>query len=404
MSILFVGGFFPRDQRAEIIANSRGVIQYAADALQWSFIDGLKEYFTNKLSLINLPYIGSYPLLYKKMRIPKSTFGRDEQLNGISPNFSNLILYKNYSRFVNLKKETLKWVKECDQNRVILVYAVHLPFLKAVSQVKNDFPDIKIILIVPDLPEFMSDSKSPLYQLLKTISNIELKKIYNSVDGFVLLTKYMVERILIGAKPYVVVEGIFNPKDDVIEKNIECSNFKTIFYSGTLAKRYGVLTLVNAFTKLTNDKYRLVICGNGDSLQEILEISKKDKRITYLGQIERKQVLELQRKADLLVNPRSNEGIFTRYSFPSKTMEFLASATPTLLCKLPGIPDEYYDYCFSIDKMDEDNLHRKMNDILSMDKEELSFLGNAARRFVIQEKNPSVQCAKVVDLIHQLNY
>lgn len=404
MNIAFICGLFPQEEKIKIIANSKGVIQYAADALQWSFVDGLKNIFTNRLTVINLPYIGGYPCLYKKFRIEKSIFGKSDEIDGVSPSFCNLMLYKNFSRYLQLKKELIKWVKKNEHNRIILIYAVHVPFLKAVDDVKKKYSNLKIIVIVPDVPEFMSENKSIIYKLLKKANEIQLNALYNSVDGYVLLTKYMVERIPVGDRPFVVVEGIFNPKDDVsFEMDTKSSDVKTIFYSGTLAKRYGVMVLVRAFSKLINEAYRLVICGNGDSVDEIIELSKSDKRIIYKGQLPRSEILELQKKATLLVNPRSNEGEFTKFSFPSKTMEYLASGVPTLLCKLPGIPEEYYKYCFSLNTINEDCLKNKINDILLMDEKQLLSIGNAARNFILQNKNPSTQCAKVIDLIHIIN-
>ena len=38
------------------------------------------------------------------------------------------------------------------------------------------------------------------------------------------------------------------------------------------------------------------------------------------------------------VNPRQNNEEFTKYSFPSKTMEYLASGVPVVAYKLDGIP------------------------------------------------------------------
>ena len=63
-------------------------------------------------------------------------------------------------------------------------------------------------------------------------------------------------------------------------------------------------------------------------------------RIEFLGMLPRTDVLELQSKATILVNPRQPVGDFTKYSFPSKTIEYMASGTPLLMYKLPGIPEE----------------------------------------------------------------
>ena len=41
------------------------------------------------------------------------------------------------------------------------------------------------------------------------------------------------------------------------------------------------------------------------------------------------------------MNPRSADAEYTKYSFPSKTIEYLATGVPVVMNRLPGIPEEY---------------------------------------------------------------
>ena len=63
-------------------------------------------------------------------------------------------------------------------------------------------------------------------------------------------------------------------------------------------------------------------------VEKIIACSKKDNRIVFKGMVPNKIVVEDQLKATLLVNPRPSIGEFTRYSFPSKNMEYMVSGTP----------------------------------------------------------------------------
>jgi glycosyltransferase involved in cell wall biosynthesis len=47
------------------------------------------------------------------------------------------------------------------------------------------------------------------------------------------------------------------------------------------------------------------------------------------------------RKADVLVNPRQNDEAYTKYSFPSKNIEYLLSGNPVVAYMLDGVPEEY---------------------------------------------------------------
>ena len=136
------------------------------------------------------------------------------------------------------------------------------------------------------------------------------------MDSFVLLSDYMAKELNIGKKPRVRIGGIFNPS--LIIKPIIKEKKKTIFYSGTLASHYGVLNLLHAFMKIENTDYQLWICGEGNTKSEIIKISEIDTRIKYFGQIPHEEVLELQSRATVLVNPRTSQDEFTKYSSHQK--------------------------------------------------------------------------------------
>ena len=72
--VLFLTGLFPEEIVTEIISNSKFNTQFAANALQWSIVMGLSAYY-QRLKVINMPFVGAYPNLYKKIRIKEFPFG-----------------------------------------------------------------------------------------------------------------------------------------------------------------------------------------------------------------------------------------------------------------------------------------------------------------------------------------
>jgi len=409
MKINLICGFFTPKERDNIIANSTGSIQFAADALQNSIIEGLSQNIDpNDICITNLPYIGSYPKRYKKFNFQSSSQiltnrnGQAIKINGVS--FNNLSGYKLYSRYINCKHAISEWCKnEPDPNKYILIYAIHTPFIKACIKVKKKYPSLKIILIVPDLPEFMDDNKNIIKEFAHKCNEKILTKLYNQIDGYVLLSAYMTEKLPISYQKYTIVEGIYNPSDTPLIIQQKTNNTKDILYTGTLAKRYGIINLIKAFHAITDNNIRLIICGAGDGEAEIKQFAQKDNRIIFKGQLKREEILMLQTQSFLLVNPRTPEGEFTKYSFPSKTMEYLASGTPTLLYELPGIPNEYYHYCFHLKEISISALQQAIEGILSMDKNELKSIGERAKEFILNEKNPYKQCSKIIKLINSFN-
>lgn len=412
--IVLVLGIFPSEKYNDIITESKGNIQYAADALQKSFLEGIVYYSKSAnldISIINFPYIGSFPERYKRL------FSEEYDFNFISQNgniakgrnirFCNLKGYKMFSRYIHTKKELNKICSNSVDNVICIIYAIHSPFLMAAIDIKKKYTSkFKIIQIVPDLPEYMEfneKNKISLTYFLRNQNQILLEKNYKYIDAFILLSKYMNEPLNITNQPWEVIEGIYNPTDGVIknDKKIDKTE-KIILYTGTLARKYGVENLVKAFRLIKNKEYKLVICGDGDYRNDLKEQANQDNRIIYKGQLQRKDILLLQYNADLLVNPRTNDGEYTKYSFPSKTMEYLASGTPTLLYKLPGIPEEYYNYCFTLEGDNINELSSKIIEILSMPKEKLQKIGANAQLFILKNKNPYIQCEKIFKLINKL--
>lgn len=402
LHICFLGGIFPSPIQEEIEKESNGVIQYAADALQKALLEGIRSHFED-VYLINLPFISSFPKFYRKLLVPgchiRQSFGNAEVF-GESMSFINIPIAKMWDKKQKAYQGLCKWGEDKEGAKVIIVYSIHSPLLAAaVNYKQRKGKDVKIILVVPDLPEYMSSNKSYIYKKLKQIDRQRLLKLYPLMDGYILLTDYMKERLPMQGKPYRVIEGIY--KDTERTDSLPVRN-KSIFYGGTLEKRYGVMNLVNAFINLNLSDYVLEICGMGEAAEDIRTLAKLYPNIHYFGQMPREVVLKKQREAALLVNPRTPEGEFTRYSFPSKTMEYLGSGVPTLLYRLPGIPEDYYNHCFSIEEIGIGALVSAMRNILSLKEEDLLEKGREAREFILQYKNPSAQCVKLKDLIEEV--
>jgi glycosyltransferase involved in cell wall biosynthesis len=398
--VLFLTGLFPEEMRPEIISNSKSNTQFAANNLQWSFVKGLIPYY-NSLSVLSFPFLGSYPTLNKTPRIKQLSFGREMGFDGLSVSYFNFIALKNIDIYRKAKKRIADWALQNQGPKTLLIYQIYLPFLKAAIAAKKEFSDLKVIVIVPDLPIYMGGPNNALYRAFKRYTRGEAEKCYSQLDGYVLISKHMIEMLPSENKKWTVVEGIM-PSDEIVE-SVEKKNKndkKIIHYTGSLHSKSGILRLAEAL-KLINDKnIVLEICGDGNAVDELRLAAEADNRIVYKGsKVDRPEVLKLQREATLLVSPRTSEDIFTRFSFPSKVMEFLASGTPTLLYKLDGIPDEYYDYSYTLEDVSVAALAEKITAILNLDPEVLSEKGRLAREFILNNKNPVKQCEKVVRLI-----
>jgi glycosyltransferase involved in cell wall biosynthesis len=73
----------------------------------------------------------------------------------------------------------------------------------------------------------------------------------------------------------------------------------------------------------------------------------------------------------------------------------MSSGTPMVTTKLPGIPEEYFNYLFTFDDESVDGIKNKLNEILYYDEKKLKTFGQSARKFVIENKNYLNQTRKI---------
>lgn len=172
-------------------------------------------------------------------------------------------------------------------------------------------------------------------------------------------------------------------------------------YAGGLERKYGLEILLESLRYLP-ENFRLLIAGRGEMKTEIEQYAENDKRIQYLGEIPRNELLSLEKGADILVNPRINCDIFTRYSFPSKNMEYLSSGVPAVVFKLEGIPDEYDDF-FNYPKNETAQaLAEKLMEVGLTGRANAIERAQKAQSFVLTEKNKDVQVGKILRKISEM--
>nr|WP_307773773.1 glycosyltransferase [Aeromonas caviae] len=201
--------------------------------------------------------------------------------------------------------------------------------------------------------------------------------------------------------PYTVIEGIALPDVNIDNDwwQEEIDKKKYFLYTGTLDRRYGIKDLVDSYIESGVSNYKLVICGDGNEREYLEKMALRFNNIKYLGQLEHDKIVKLQSNASLLINPRRGEDEFTKFSFPSKVIEYMRSGVPILMYKLDGIPKEYNEFFFHINSTDE--FSSKLREIAAMDGVALDLMGEAAKKFIMHNCNSRRQVDKLISLIER---
>jgi len=253
---------------------------------------------------------------------------------------------------------------------------------------------IKTVGIVTDVPcHRPNNQKIPLHEKVNL-------KVMQKFDSYLLLTEQMNEIVNPKKRPYVVLEG----HSDVFMKKVEnrlADKYpqKVCLYAGSLRRVYGIENLVEGFVLANIPDAELHVYGNGDYVEDLKKLSEKYENVKYLGIAPNEKIVAEELKATLLVNPRPTNEDYTKYSFPSKNMEYMASGTPVLTTCLPGMPAEYNDYVFLLKEETAEGVATALQEIFSHSTEELHTKGLAAKAFMMKEKNNVVQTKKVLDMI-----
>ena len=300
---------------------------------------------------------------------------------------------------------TLKWaiVNRNEQNKIILTPFNYAPLSLGTLFIANIF-GIKRANVFTDLSgDIMNEKRQKDMIWIKQVILPCYKKLIGWIEAnydlYILFTDAMNERVNPKNKPYLVMEGIFNADLGLSEMEKE----KAIMYAGTLSFEYGIKMFLDAFEQIFDEEIQLWLFGDGDMKKYINQLCERDDRVIYYGFKPHEEVFEYEKKATLLINTRNPMDEYTRYSFPSKTFEYMVSGTPFLTTYIAGIPQEYYQYLYIIEEYSIESVKQRIQDVLAKPQSELDEFGKKARQFVLENKNSVVQAERIIERMQKVN-
>lgn len=404
MNVLFIGNSFPPKILSLFFRDTKGKNNLSCHNFEQSFINGLSQQDNINVKVILVPWVGTFPMSYRKLFVQRESFNKDG-ISIESIGYCNALVLNGITRRQQLYRQLLKTIDKFPEGDIhIIVNTFKFPMLKAIQMVAEKTKrHLTQTVIMMDMPgfEIIKKQYGPLkkrwmqYNLRKTMTLL-----FQS-DSIVALTKHFINFF---DKPmkFMVMEGLVDVGEMDKESHITLSTKKVVLYTGSIMRIYGIMNLIDAFEMANIPDSELWICGSGDMANEIEKRSLLNPNIKYLGLLNSKETWRKQREATVLVNPRNSEGEFTKYSFPSKTLEYLLAGRPVIANKLAGIPNEYVDYCIFPKDESVEELAKSIKYVLSLTEEKRTEIGKRGKQFVIENKNSKRQVGRVIELIKTL--
>ena len=388
MKLIYISSLCSKNKYSELFAGSGSMPGMQAQKYNRLMAEGLAQN-----DGISLTALSAAPV--NRSNCKKLFFSeKDEVCGNITYKyipFINLPVIKNLCLIFNSRRICKRLIKEnpdaaavCD----VLSLSASYGALKAIEKTGN-----KSAGIITDLPDFLKSGNNKAYMKL-------YEKTTSMCKSYVLMTEQMNKKINPDKKPYRVIEG--QSDISMISENNSIENKfskKICMYAGGIEEEYGLKILAEGFAKASIEGSELWIYGHGSYAEELKNFCKEHPTVIYKGLAPNDEIVKTEQKAWLLINPRPSSGEFTEYSFPSKNLEYMASGTPLLAAKLPGMPDEYKDYIYIVANESADGIAECLTEILGKSAEELYEKGALAKEFVLKRKNNTVQAGKVLELL-----
>lgn len=401
-SILFVGRFFSPYLLSIIKEDSKGQIGFSNHNFEMSIVQGLRRHEEIDVTAITRPSIFSFPHNSKTLFVKKESYKIDN-IDVTSVGFVNLFFINKILSTLSLLIAIIRYYHKKEGNELnVIVNTVNVELLSAVLISKYfTRKRISVTLIIPDVPIMITNynKQNLIKKCFVKFMDAYSMRLASKCNYYVLLTDEM-KNFFRHPIRYIVVEGLIDENRYKI-KNVSKEKDKVIIlYTGTLNKYFGVINLIDAFELSDREKSELWICGSGDTQDEIIRRSRTNNKIKFLGLVNTEEVKELQLKADILVNPRGKAGEFTKYSFPSKNLEYMMTGNVVIINKLPGIPEEYYKYVICPKDESVESWAIAINNVLNMSFEERQHFGERSKDFVTKNKTAYVQVGKILDMLY----
>lgn len=380
MKIIYISTLTSKSKMNKIIENAKSKPLQSIQKFHRLMCEGFVK------NNVSVKTISSIPMS-RKISEKILWLDKCEEENGVKYTYISFINIKVLRQICTFLGTIVKVTKEVLNNKKEKIFICDIlnTTISTTTLILSKIFKFQCWAIVTDLPRDMQKNKK--------IN----EKMQTKYDGYILITEEMNKIVNPKNKPHIVIEGLVDIRESAENNEVQKSSPRVIMYAGGLYERYGVKTLIEAFGNIQNSNVKLDLYGDGDLVPYIQSI--ENKKIDFHGVVTNDKIVEAEKKATLLVNPRFTSEEYTKYSFPSKNIEYMVSGTPVLTTKLPGMPEEYYNYVYLIEDETQRGMQKCLETLLGLNEDELDKKGKKAREFVLSQKNNVNQTNKIISFL-----
>ena len=397
MKYIFISGAAPTEELNRCEKKyARHEMRFVQQWWDYSMVSALHKQIGEDFYAISFPPVSTFPsgkcVFYTAKKVT------DE--NGLTfniPSALNLPIFKQIWQILAINFRLRRICRKSKGEEIaIITHCIYPQSAIPSFWIRKKF-GAKVYTIVPDLPEHSTANPFAKNKLLKWVYGFYIyvsKKMNRSFDGYICFTEPQMEH-LNNEKPHIVMEGFMDTSIlDKVEPSEPHPN--RAIYAGGLMYRYGIKELVDGFIQAEIPEAELYIYGKGEAEEYIS--GKEDKGVFYGGCLSREEVIAEEKSAFILVNPRPTKDEYTKCSFPSKLMEYMATGTPVLTSRLGCIGEEYFDKMNYFEDITPELIAEKLKYCFD-NREELYERGKKAAEHIRNYKNVLYQAGKILEFI-----
>lgn len=373
-------------------------ISIAGNKMQINLLKNLYGIKDIDLHIITIRPVATFPT-DKKAFYPSAKEKIFAKAEAEEVGFVNFPIVKQISQIRCVEKAIKAALKQYGTEHTVLLTfnmfpQVGIPAVRAMKKY-----GVKLVSLLADLPIDDAASRSIFRSFLRSRFDESTRRSISMLEHAIVLNKYAAERYAPCAD-YIVIDG--GVDEDTIAKfhpafTAEKKKTRNMVYGGSLNLYSGVITLAKSMKHIPDEDIILDIYGAGDGEKELKRIAQTDQRIRIHGRVDNAVMLQKQREAYLLVNPRPIDDPISEVTFPSKIFEYMLSGTPVLSTRLNGFSDEYNGKILFFEGQDEEAMASSIANAMRMPYEQLNGYARRAYEYVSSEKGWNKQAGRIYE-------